>query len=261
MSRPPHILSTLAILAALAAGSFTALAAQAGEDSGGWFENLGGARIKGSGQATSQVRQVSGFNAIRVKGSIRLVVRQAGKESVELRADDNILPYIETTIVERSGVQTLEIGMKRNLSYSSRTPLVATVDVTNLKGLSLSGSGDAVASGLKTSQLQAEISGSGRLKFDHLDADALSVQISGSGDVTANGRAGKLSIAISGSGNVETRSLESEDVHIDIAGGGDASVNARKTLRVAIAGSGDVDYTGDPTVRTSIAGSGNVRKH
>ena len=62
-----------------------------------------------------------------------------------MRADDNLLPLIETNVVERKGVPTLEIRTRRGASYSTRQPIVVSVGVVDLKALSLNGSGDAVA--------------------------------------------------------------------------------------------------------------------
>ncbi|HEX6707538.1 MAG TPA: head GIN domain-containing protein [Albitalea sp.] len=217
-------------------------------------------RVVGSGKQQSETRAVSPFQAVTLKGSINLVLRQAAKEAVEVRADDNLLPLIETRVVDHSSGPTLEIRVKNGSSYSSRQPVVVTVDVVRLKSLTLAGSGEAVAEALKTSDLEVQIAGSGNLQLRQLSADNLAVTVAGSGDVSATGRSGKLSVTIAGSGGVQTRELEAQDVSVEIAGSGDAHVHARKTLAVSIAGSGDVDYTGDATTAVSVVGTGSVKK-
>lgn len=247
------------LLGALAAGFVMAGTAQASED-GPWTERSGGNMVIGSGKVINEARAIGGFQAVHLKGSMKLVLRQAGKEAVEVRADDNLLPLIETAITSRGGVPTLEIGARRGTSYSTRSRMVVTVDVVDLRLLEISGSGDAVGDGLKTGELQLKIVGSGDVQLRQLSAGAFGVQVSGSGDVSATGKTGKLSVSIAGSGDVSAKELEADDVSVSIAGSGDARVNARKTLTVSIAGSGDVDYTGDPAVKTSIAGHGSVKK-
>jgi hypothetical protein len=246
------------LLAAFAAGAFLATPAFAEESS--WWHRVAGPLTKGSGTTASEVRNISGFQAIELDGSMKLVVRQAAKESVELRGDDNLLSLIETTVVDHDGVPTLQIGTKRDANFSTRGPMVVTVDVVQLKSIAVSGSGDAVAEGVKAADLQLSVSGSGDLRLRRLSADAVAVKVSGSGDVGVSGRAGKLHVSIAGSGDVSTRELEADDVSVNIAGSGDAMVNARKTLAVSIAGSGDVVYVGDASVKSSIAGSGSVKK-
>jgi hypothetical protein len=247
------------LLGAMAAGLVMAGTSPAAR-AGWWSEGWGGNRVVGSGNVTSETRPVGSFQAIHLKGAMKVVLRQTGKEAVEVRADDNLIGLVETTVVSRGGVPTLEIGVKKGASYSTRTRMIVTVDVAELRALEISGSGDVVADGLKTNEFRLGISGAGDVQLRQLAASSFSVNVSGSGDVSATGRTGKLSVSIAGSGDVSTQGLEADDVSVSIGGSGDARVNAKKTLRVSIAGSGDVDYTGDPAVTTSIAGNGTIKK-
>lgn len=218
------------------------------------------ARVVGSGTVRSEPRAVSGFRAIALNGSIKLVLRQGSREGIELRADDNVLPLIETRVVDRDGMRTLEIGPKRGAYYESRNPVVATVDLITLGALTVAGAGDVVSDALKTPALKVAITGSGDLKLRGLAADEISAQVSGSGDLEFSGRTHKLGVSIAGSGDVNTRGLDADDVSVSVAGSGDAKVTARKTLAVSIAGSGNVVYAGDAVVKSSIAGHGSVTK-
>ena len=216
--------------------------------------------VGGSGKALTETRAVSGFQAIATRGSIKLVLRQGTREGVTLSGDDNLLPLIETRVVDHDGVPTLEIGTKRGTSISPRLPLVATVDLITLKAIGIAGGGSVTGEALKAPVLKLSIAGSAKVKLQQLAVDELSTQISGSGDVEFSGRATKLGVSISGRGDVDTRGLDADDVQISVAGSGDAKVSARKTLNVSIAGSGSVVYLGDATVKSSIAGHGSVRK-
>jgi len=250
------------LLGALAAGLVSAgTSARAKDDGSSWLEHLGSGQVAGSGKLASESRALSGFRAVHLKGTMKVVIRQSGKEAVEVRADDNLLSMVETAVVTLDGVPTLEIGTKKGASYTTHNRMVVTVDLIDLKAVSISGSGDVVADGINTSELRLKITGSGDVRMNQLHAGTMAVNVSGSGDVALAGKSGKLSIGIAGSGDVMTRDLETDDVNVSIAGSGDAKVNARKTLTVSIAGNGDVDYTGDAVVKTSIAGHGSVKKH
>lgn len=216
--------------------------------------------VTGSGKLQTESRAVGSFQAIALHGSMNLVLRQAAREALELRADDNLLPLIETRVVNRNGVPTLDIGTKDRSSYSSRNPVTVTVDVVTLTALAVSGSGEVSGEGLKAPALKVSLSGSSDLKLGKVSFDEASVKISGSGKADLSGKAARLTLSISGSGDATTRELDVDDVIVSIAGSGSASVNARKTLGVSIAGSGSVDYGGDPSIKTSVAGSGSVKK-
>ena len=217
-------------------------------------------RVAGSGKLQTEARAVTGFQAIALRGSMSLVLRQGTRESVELRADDNLLALIETQVIDRDGVRTLEIGTKKGASYSSRNPVVASIDLITLRALTLTGAGEAVCDALKTPALKVAITGSGNVKLRQLSADEVTADISGSGDIEFGGRTTKLGVSIAGSGDVNTRGLDADDVSVSVAGSGDANVTARRTLGVSIAGNGSVVYAGDAAVKSSIAGHGSVKK-
>lgn len=217
-------------------------------------------QVQGSGRLQTQVRPATGFDAIRVSGAMKLVLRQGTSERVEVRADDNVLPLIETRVVAGDGGAVLEIGPARHADWSSRRDVQVTVDLVRLKSLRVDGSSDVRCEELKTPALSLEVRGSGDLHFRQLETEDLRIRVAGSGDVEAQGRARQLTISVAGSGEVKARELVAETASVSIAGSGDASVNARQSLAVSIAGSGDVTYTGDAALQTSIAGTGTVKR-
>jgi hypothetical protein len=259
----PFLRTLATLLVAVLATVFALLTATpARADDGLRFALFGsGERVTGSGTAATESRTVSGFQAIALRSSMKLVLRQGSREGIELRADNNLLPLIETRVVDRNGMPTLEIAARKGVSLSPKLPIVATIDLVTLRALAITGSGEVVAEALKTAGLALAITGSGDVRLKQLAADEVSAKISGSGDIELAGRTAKLSISISGSGDVNTRQLEADDVSVSVAGSGDANVNARKTLSVSIAGVGDVKYSGDAVVKSSIAGRGHVTKN
>lgn len=250
---------TAAVLVS-AATLFAAAPVARAADSPARLQFVAWSNVTGSGKLQTETRKVTGFQAIETQGSVTLVLRQGTREGLELRADDNILPLIETRVVDRRGVPTLEIGTKDGASYSTRNPVVATIDLISLRALTLAGSSDVTCEALKSPALQIVLSGSGDLRLHKLDVDQLMVKVSGSGSVDFSGRATTLGLKIAGSGEANTRALVADDVAVSVAGSGDVTVNARKTLKVDLAGSGSVAYTGGAAVTSSIAGSGSLSK-
>jgi Putative auto-transporter adhesin, head GIN domain len=215
----------------------------------------------GSGKAATETREASGFAAITLRGGIDLVVRQGAREAVQVSADDNLLPLLQTTVEGSGDARTLIIQWARGENIRTRSKAVVTVDVVKLTALSSSGSGDMVVQALKTPALALSISGSSDAKLSSLDAEQLRISITGSGDVQASGKVTQLNLSIAGSGEVRTRELAADDVSLSIAGSGNASVRADKTVAVSIAGSGDVEYSGAATItQRRIAGSGSIRQ-
>jgi len=218
------------------------------------------ATTTGSGRPVTETRALPEFEAIALAGSIDLRVRQGTPQSVQVSADDNLLPLLETTVESTSRGTTLRIGWKRGESISTRSRTTVDVVVPRLVALSGAGSGDMVAESFDTPVLQVSLSGSGDVRLPGLRTGELGIRISGSGDVGGNGQATKLKISIAGSGDVKLDEMPAQEVSVSIAGSGDAAVFAQKTLDVSIAGSGDVSYRGDAVVKTSVAGSGSVTR-
>lgn len=218
------------------------------------------ASVTGSGKLATETRAVPEFQAIGLSGSMDLVVRQGEIQSVQVQADDNLLPLLETVVETGKDGPALKVRWKKGQSLYTRSKILVTVVVPKLTALSAAGSGDMSVEAFNTPAFKLAISGSGDVKLVGMTTADLGIQISGSGDVAGSGSAAKLKISIAGSGDVRLAEMKSDDVSVAIAGSGDAAVQAQKSLQVSIAGSGDVTYTGNPTVKSSVAGSGSVSK-
>lgn len=222
---------------------------------------LSHAATNGSGTLATETRNITGFASIALRGSIDLVVRQGEREAVQVQADDNIVPLVQTLVEGSGDAKTLRIQLKAGESIRTRNKIEVTVDLIKLNSITASGSGDIAVKPLKSPSLSLSISGSSDAVFEQLEVGNLSISIAGSGDVAARGKTGKLDISIAGSGDVRARELSADEVSVSIAGSGDASVTATKALAVSIAGSGDVDYGGGAALAKSrVAGSGTIRQ-
>ena len=218
------------------------------------------ATTTGSGRSVAETRNVAEFQAIALAGSMDLVVRQGNTQSLQVEADDNLLPLLETVVETGRHGPTLRVGWKRSTSINTRSKVRVTVVMPKLVALSAAGGGDMRIESFNTPSLQLAIAGSGDVKLAGLSTGELGVKISGSGDVSGDGSAAKLKVSIAGSGDVRLAGMKSEEASVSIAGSGDAAVNASKTLDVSIVGSGDVSYSGDATVKSRVAGSGSVNR-
>lgn len=217
-------------------------------------------RITGNGDIATETRDTGAFDGVALSGGFNVVIRQGSGTKVELKADRNLLPYIETRVVDGRNGRTLQIEPKKGYNVSSSTNPSFTIEMPALRAVAVAGSGLIKVEPMKTGGVDASIAGSGDIRFAGLDAERLGMKVSGSGDIVAAGRCGNAHVSIAGSGDVKAAELVADEVKVSIAGSGDAQVNATKKLHVSIAGSGDVKYTGSPEITSSIAGSGKVRR-
>lgn len=216
----------------------------------------GSARTEGSGRVVEETRPLPAFRTLVVDGPVDVVLRAGTQERAVVRADDNIVPLILTSV---SG-ERLTVGLQPDAQLRTRTRMVVTVEFTRLDGVTIRGSGDVKADAVRTDVLELVLRGSGDVAVDRVEAGAVAISISGSGDVTLRaGRADTIGVVIEGSGDARLAGVQARTGAVRIRGSGDVTIHAAESLEVDIAGSGDVRYRGEPTLTRRVAGSGNVR--
>lgn len=244
-------------LFALGLVAAAAFSSPAGAWSWGWG---GGERVSGNGDLATEARDTGAFDAVALSGGFNVVIRQGTANKVEVKADRNLLPYIETRVVDSGKGRTLQIEPRKGYNIQTSTNPSLTLEVPALRAVAVAGSGNVKVEAMKTGSVDAAIAGSGDIRFVNLDAERLGMKVSGSGDIAAAGRCASVNVSIAGSGDVKAAEMVAEEAKVTIAGSGDAQVNATKRLNVSIAGSGDVKFAGSPEISSSIVGSGRVRR-
>jgi hypothetical protein len=202
------------------------------------FDVLGGSSsgstVAGSGVPATEVRQVAPFDGVELAGSNNVLIRVGGKQSVVVRADDNLVGRVTTRV--QSG--TLVIGNTAG-SFTTKSPMSVVVDVPSLEALTLDGSGNIEVNGIRAENLQVSLPGSGTF--------------TGSGSVT------RLDVSVSGSGTVRFAELVAADVRAVVSGSGSIFVTAADSLDATVSGSGAILYGGHPQdVKKSVTGSGAI---
>jgi hypothetical protein len=214
--------------------------------------------IKGSGNLKKETRTVADFSSLSSHGAMDIKIIYGNSNSIQVEADENLLPYIETNVENGK----LTIQSKKNVNLRSRSKMVVYVSMTKINTLQLSGSDNIDGNGSFTTDEKTEImlSGSGNIHLNSGSFKDLSFAISGSGNIIVKGgSANSVSASVSGSGNIDCSDIIAQDVEVKISGSGNARVNANKSLNADILGSGNVFYKGSATnISTKVAGSGKA---
>lgn len=208
----------------------------------------------GSGVVVTEAREAVGFSAIDLQGAGRVEVAVTGTESIEITAEDNILPRLTSEV--RDG--RLVLGTRGSIRPTE--DIVYTITAADLDGLSVSGSGGIEVDGIEAETLDLDVSGSGAITAAGTSAGRVDVDISGSGAVLVTGVADALDLSLSGSGSFEGSDLEVAAGAVSLSGSGNAVVNASRTLDVSVSGSGNVVYLGEPSTTVSTTGSGSISR-
>lgn len=216
----------------------------------------GGAEtIRGSGNVTSESRKVSDFNEVELHGIGNLTIQQTDSESLTIRAEDNIIPYLKSEVANNR----LTLYIENGVSISATKPINYRLTVKDLSDLKLRGSGTINVENVNTNDLKITTTGSGNVSAS-TDTNTLEVILSGAGAAKMDGKTDSQDVNVSGSGRYQAENVQSKEAKIDISGSGSATLNVSDALDARIAGIGSVEYTGDPTVSKQISGIGELRK-
>lgn len=190
--------------------------------------------LTGSGNRAMQKRDVAAFTSLTTQGSfvIQVVTQQA--LSLQIEADDNVLPLISTEV--NNGV--LRVTTKGN--YSTSEPVSVKISVPTLDGLSVSGGGKVDVSGLKNEKFELDSSGAPTIKLA--------------------GNAKVLEIDTSGAAKIDTHKLHTSHAVVDSKGVSSIDLDVSDQLDVTISGPSHVSYEGDPVVNKKINGPGTIEK-
>lgn len=257
--------------------------------------NMNANSVQGSGKIAEEERTVQGFSRVELRSIGNLTITQGEVESLTVKADDNLLPYITTDVV----AGTLEISTQQNTNINPSQAIEYHLTVKSLSSVVLSGFGNIDAEKLNSDTLQVkltgsgdihigqlsgknltmnltgfgnisidsaevdnpslDLSGSGDIKIGELNATSLALTISGFGNATVSGSAKNESIKLTGSGNYHGGDLQTEEANVTISGFGNATVWAESTLDLRVTGSGNVEYYGDPRLSQTVTGFGKIK--
>lgn len=209
---------------------------------------------QGSGNVITDNREVSNFDRVVLSGIGDVTLMQGDRESLQIEAEDNIIPLIKTEVQN----DTLNISFDRKTVIPTK-PIKFNLTMRNIHGLETNGAVNLKSDTLNTDQLELRISGTGNIDLNKLTANSMAINVSGAGNLATSGQVDSQKINMSGAGNYNGQDLQSKTADINISGLGRVVVWVTETLDVTISGTGGVDYYGSPQVTQQISGLGNLK--
>jgi hypothetical protein len=213
--------------------------------------------VRGNDRIATEERIIGSFNSVASYGSYVVNVEEGSDYSLTVEADENLLPYIRTSIEGN----TLILETKNGRCIRSREPIVIEVVTRNIDELKLAGSGVINADRFSADELNLKLSGSGDINCNRIDVDYVIASISGSGNIELSGNSKTADFNITGSGLMRAIDLQTERCYATITGSGNIYTRVIELLDIKISGSGNLYYDGDPEISEEITGSGSVRRY
>jgi len=215
--------------------------------------------IDGSGPVVTEEREIKGFSGVNNTGSFDVFIQPAEEFHVEVRAQENLLPVIETYV---SGY-TLLIRTKDNKCFRSNSPVEVHITMPELEVLTLTGSGKIFAESAHTSVFECTNSGSGQLMIDTVHAHDFIAGNSGSGLVrVVEVAATDVGFYQSGSGTIDGGVIlgaTSVKIRHSSSGHVKSILYGGSTVDAVLSGSGRIDLVGNAVMASyTLNSSGRI---
>lgn len=188
----------------------------------------------GEGSVMSETRDAGPFTRIEVSGGISGVTVQIGQSaSVEVRAQENILPLIRTEV---EGDTLVITGTGQGFTSSQGIEVV--VVTPTLTEISMNGGS------------QGQIEG--------IDAASLNIELDGGSQLTVTGVASTVGLEASGGSTADLEDLSASAVTLDVSGGSSATVQASDEVSGSASGESQVTVLGDAQVNVEVSSGAEV---
>jgi hypothetical protein len=193
-------------------------------------------QVKGSGKLVTEKREVSEFENVEVSGNFEVEIVVRKNFTIEVEADDNLLPLIKTEI----NGNTLEI--EREARFSSSQPVKIRVSAPNIENL--------------------DVSGVSKVNVVSIENENLKIDTSGASSVKVQGKTIHLTVDMSGASKVDTKDLISTNVSIDGSGASGGNISVAEKLSADLSGASHVNYFGNPTeINKKTSGGSCLKQH
>jgi hypothetical protein len=193
------------------------------ENEEAWFP------VTGKGQVKTEIRQPGSFAKVKsqIKGN---VIINPGNSGASVSAQENLLPLLETTVVD--GTLYISFG-----SHVIETDSLVQINIISpeVKELTFSGSGSVVS-----------------------NIGIPFINLPGNGEITCVGETDQVSVRLSGTGAINLEKMTLQKAQVKITGNGNVSLHVTDNLDVTIQGIGVVYYSGSPQIQSKISGKGKI---
>jgi len=218
-----------------------------------WFDCL-----EGNGILETEQRLVAEFVGVENTTSFDVEILADSAYSVEVIADQNLLPYIETYVRSENTDKYLMIETNYNYCINSQNYVRVEIHMPIIEQVELSGSGDIDVFNVDGNHLDINNSGSGDITINDLFLTSeIKIDLNGSGDVIAYGKVHHGDYNLAGSGDILADKLLVDLCYVNSSGSGDVYCFAYDLLNVTINGSGDVLYSGPPDLTIELVNNGS----
>jgi len=213
--------------------------------------------IKRTGSIIKETRIVKPFDRVLTEDNVTVFISQDSIQEVIVEAGENIVPLIETDVV--NGTLIIRNKNRCNWTRSYDKPLIVHLKMPIIEYIINNGTAPIKSANIITcDSIDIQTMSSGDIDL-FLNVNKVMSHIFGSGDVFLTGHANEHSCDIGGTAYLYCKNLSTDYTYIHTYTIGPSEINSSGTMIAKIDGKGDVICYGNP-INTEVLknGSGNL---
>ncbi|RKS25529.1 putative autotransporter adhesin-like protein [Flavobacterium endophyticum] len=200
-----------------------------------------GKSVTGSGNITTETRNVGEFKGISVNNALEVELEQSDSFGVTVEADDNLQQYITTRV--ENGILIIETDVNNFKNVEAKRIKVKMPIISSLEASSASSIKSVNT--LKTEKLLADASSAAEINID-VEADDLICNSSSASSVNVKGKALKFKTESSSGSDIEAQGLLANDITAEASSGSTISLHPILTLNADASSGGSITYNTVP---------------
>jgi hypothetical protein len=212
------------------------------------------AEVRRAGHSRTESREVPPFDSVAVAAGIHATVSIGARKPVEIDADDDVLPLVETKVEDGQ----LRIGFKPHFGLWGLHDVHVVLQTPQLHGIAASGGSDVRAQLTPADEIEISASGGSDVHATGAEAGTLSLRGSGGAVIDVAGHADQVDIQMSGGTHVKASGLSVKNVHVQGSGGSEAELRASGRIRGGLSGGSELHIRGNASSRVATSGGSTV---
>ena len=192
-------------------------------------------RTVGSGNFITVTRPIDGFDTVDASTGLRVLIAFGAVESLEITAEDNIVPLVETAVVGGR----LVLGFKSGAGSINAHGVTCRITARTLRDVRAS-------------------SGS-QIDIEGVAVPSLTANVSSGATLTISGTADRFDFDLSSGSRLHASGLATRVVNAQMSSGSVARIRVADTLIVNATSAAVLEYFGNPVVHAQTSSGATVR--
>jgi hypothetical protein len=210
--------------------------------------------VEGNGIFSTENRETENFTSIEVSNHFSIVLHKSDKAYVQIEADQNLIPLIQTE-TEDACLRIYHKGI-----IKSNRDILIRIGYTQLNEIDISGAVELFSEDTLYSEKFEIIMSGATAATIYLQCRMAEIDVSGASDLTVNGSGTEALINQTGASVIRAYGFLAKDVNVRSSGSSQAEIHAISYLQIKASGASGISYCGNPVLKKNISTAASVKK-